>query len=460
MNNLIRTTVILGLIFVLIGHISGQVPLTLEECRTQAISYNKQLKKAGFREKEAIAEKKAVRTTFLPTFEADANFMHIRGLDDISTEGGFLPTAASAEEARQGIFTGISDVWMPGMTLELDNMTVAYGGISISQPLFAGGKIITANKMADVGVEMADMAYDLKYSEVIERTDEAFWNVAMVEANIALAEKYIEMLTETEGLMISMYEVGLQPASEKLKVTVQKNEAELQLLVIRNNLKIAKMNLNQLLGHDLEKPVLISYDSLLSPSIINMDNGVQLAYANRNELKLLEKQVTLTELDKRMILGDYLPQMGVGFQLNSTYVNNYAEDFDFTPIVAAQLSIPIFQWGQGYRKQQAAKMRIKQQEMELSRTSDLVALEVHRTKVKVEEAFEAIHIAKKNIVAAEESLEETKSSFEVGLNNTTDLLNAQANWLNAKAQHILAFAKYKVLETTWLRVTGQLASGE
>jgi outer membrane protein TolC len=278
----------------------------------------------------------------------------------------------------------------------------------------------------------------------------------MVEANIDLSEKYIEMLTETEDLMISMYEVGLQPASEKLRVSVQKNEAELQLLIIKNNYKIAKMNLKQVLGMNLNQPIQISYNALSDFALMDLSNGSEIAATNRNELKLLEKQIQLAELDKKMIQSDYLPQLGLGIQYTGAYVEDFREDIEFNPMVAAQLNIPIFQWGQGRKKKQAAQFKIKQNEMDWSRTSDLINLEVQQTKVRVEEAYEAISIAEKNIVAAEESLEETKSSFEVGMNTTTDLLNAQADWLNAKAQQIQAVAQYRVLETSWKRVTGGL----
>lgn len=452
--------IVLILIIAFSGSVSAQKVLTIEECRTQAIDFNKQLKKANFQKQEAEAQQKAARTAYLPAIGADINLMQLIDMEGISTSGNFLPTAESAEAAERGEFTGLSDVWMPGMSLELGNMSVIYGGLTLSQPIYAGGKIVAANNMADAGLEMAGMAYNLKYSEIIELTDKAFWNVAMVTANIKLAEKYIEMLVETEDMMIAMYEVGLQPASEKLKVSVQKNEAELRLMMAKNGLRIAKMNLNQVLGFDLKTVINISYDSVSNIRLIDLTNGTTMAEANRNELKLLEKKVELATLDRKMIAGDYLPQLGVGIQYTSAYAKDYREKIQFSPIVAAQLTIPIFQWGQGQKKKKAAYYKIKQNEMELSRSTDLVNLEVNNTEVRVEEAYEAIIIARKNIGAAEESLDETKSSFEVGLNSTTDLLNAQAQWLNAKVQEIQAVARYKVLETTWKRVTGRLVPGE
>lgn len=446
------------ILFLLISNVlHAQKMMSLEECREQAIVYNKQLKKATYQINEAEAQVKAAKTAYLPSISADANYMRLFDMDDVSTPGGFLPTAESEAAALNGEFSGLSDVWMPGTNIELGNMSVFYGGLSVSQPLYAGGKIIASNKMAGAGLDIANLSYDLKYGDVIELTDKAFWSIAMVEANIGLANKYIEMLADLEETMIAMYELGLQPASERLRVSVQKNEADLQLMIIKNNLKIAKMNLNQILGNALEDSIHIVYDSLANLQLIDLSNGSSLAMMNRNELYILKKQVEISEYDKNIIAADYLPQLGVGFQYMGNYVDNFREELTFTPILAAQLTIPIFQWGQGHHRRKAAEFKIRQNETELSRTTDLINLEVAQVKVRVEEAYEVILIAKKNIIEAEESLSETKSSFDVGLNSTTDLLNAQGDWLNARAHHILAIAQYKILETSWEKVTGQLA---
>jgi outer membrane protein TolC len=137
-------------------------------------------------------------------------------------------------------------------------------------------------------------------------------------------------------------------------------------------------------------------------------------------------------------------------------VKDLYENTDFRTLVAAQVSIPIFQWGQGKKKQRAAQLRIDQAENDLQHTNDLIKLEVMQVQVQVEEAYESILLAQENIDEAKESLEETQASFEVGLNTTTDLLNAQAQWQDAQAQLIQAVARFNVLKTSWERVTGNL----
>ncbi len=433
--------------------------LTLAECRAMALDYNKQLKLAHYQSQEAEQNKKVARTAYLPTLSADGTLMHRPESIEFNTAGGFLPTAESEADALAGNYSGLSNVYSPGMSMSMDNLTLFMGGLSLEQPIFTGGKIYYSNKQADLGVEMTKYAYELKHDEVIELIDKAFWQVAMVEANIKLAESYITMLKELEEQMIDMYDLGLSPASEKLKVSVQKNDAELQLMKAKNGLRISKMYLNQVIGRDLNAEVNIFYDNP-ETNLFDMANGVDMALTNRNELKLMNKQIELSEYDKKIARSDYLPTAGVSLQYSTFYVSDIYEDGGFSPMIAGKVSIPLFAWGQGVKKQKAAEFVIKQKEEELNRTNDLISLEVMQVQVQIEEAYEEISIAKENISEAEESLDETKASFDVGLNTTTDLLNAQADWQNAKSQLISAVANFKLLETQWAKVTGTLYSAK
>ena len=443
-------------LFAVFGNTFAQKVMTLEDCREQAIAFNKELKNAALQNREAQVNQEVARTAYLPSVGFSSSLMHRPGMDAINMPGHFLPTADSEDAALNGDFSGTSNVWSPGINIDLGSLTLINSGFEVTQAIYAGGKIRYSNKQADAGVTIADMALNMKYSEVIEETDKAFWQVATVEENIIIAEEYIKMLTELEEQMTAMYEVGLQPASEKLRVTVKKNEADLNLLKARNGLKVAKMYLNQILGQPLDTEIKISRDANPEVKLFNLEDGLVQASNKRNELKILEKQKEISELDAKITRADYLPTIGVSAQYTSFWVKDLYEEIDFQPMLAAQVSIPIFQWGQGKKKQRAAQLKVQQAETDLQHTNDLINLEVMQVKVQVEEAYESILLAQKSVAEAEESMSETEASFEVGLNTITDLLNAQAQWVQAKAQLTQTIASFEVLKTRWKSVTGKL----
>ncbi len=454
----IFSTVIL--IVVMFGVSFGQKVMTLEECREQAVQFNKELKNATLQNKEAKVNKEVARTAYFPALSGALSGVYSPREIDYSFGGTFLPTAGSLEAARAGNYTGLSNVYFPEVGLHMDNVTLFNGGLSLDQPVYAGGKIRYTNKQADAGVDIAGYALTLKYSQVIENTDQAFWNVAMVQENIKIAEEYIKMLTEFEDQMSAMYKVGLQPASEKLKVSVQKNEAELKLIKAKNGLKVAKMYLNQTLGQPLETDIRIKYDTLANVQILNMDNGAKFAANNRSELKILGKKKEISEYSKKITRADYLPTIGVSAKYSSYWINDLQENVKFHPYLAAQVSIPLFKWGQGAKKQRAAQLRVEQAQTDLEHTNDMINLEVLKVKTQVEEAYQSVLLARRNVAEAKESLSETRASFDVGLNTTTEMLNVQAQWQSAQSQLTNAIARYRILQTTWKRVTGSLYQPE
>ncbi len=455
MNNLIKQIFTTTFCIIAIGSISGQKIMTLEDCRQQAVEYNKELKKAKYQVQEAVSNQKTARTAYLPSVSAKSSIMYMPDMENISMPGGFLKTAVSAEAAQNGEFSGTSNVWSPGINLELENLYLITGQVSVTQPVYVGGKIKYSNKQADAGIDIYKFNYNIKYAEIIEQTDKAYWNLVSVEANTKLIEKSIEMLTEIEDKMNDMFNIGLTPLSEKLKVSVQKNDAELNLLKARNGLRVSKMYLNHLIGQDLNIDIQVVNTLDENADIFNK-MGSDASASNRNEFKILNKQLEISEYDKKIIQSEYLPQIGVSASYSTYYVNNLLEDISFHPNLSGQISIPIINWGQSKHKKDAARMKIKQAEIELDNTSELLDLEIQQVKIQIQETYEAIIIAKKNLTEAKVSLDETKASFEAGLNTVSELLNSQMSWQSANNQLIGILAQYQLLQTTWQRVTGNL----
>ncbi len=436
--------------------VSAEEVLTIEKCRDMAVEHNHQLKKARLQKEESLENIKTARTAALPSLSADASWTYMMNLDDISMPGSFLKTATSEEAANRGEFTGTSDIWMPGLEFQLGNISFLTANLTVSQSVYAGGKIKYMNKQADEGAKIASLAYNLTYSDVIEQTDRAYWNLVAIDAQVDLAKTYIEMLTELEKQMSDMHEVGLVPASEKLKVSVQKNEAELNLLRAKNALKVSEMYLNQIIGRDLNMKVFVNDQLKYSVPSFNAGVSVSDAAEGRDELKVLDRQLKISEYDKKIIQSDHLPQLGVGASYYTFFTNKLEDDGDFQPTVSAQLSIPLFNWGQSKSKRNAARLRIHQLETERRNTEELINLEIQQAKIKVEEAVETILIAKRNTEEAKENLNETKNSFEVGLNTTTEMLDAQAYWQSAHTQMIRALVEFEIAQTGWNKAIGNI----
>ena len=322
-------------------------------------------------------------------------------------------------------------------------------------PIYAGGQIRYANKMADKGVEIAGQAYQLQSDEVVYNTDNAYWQIVAFKEQLKVAYKYFEMLDSLEQQMTYMYELGLTPKSEQLIVTVQKNEAQLNLMKAENAFKIMKMNLCQIVGLDLNTNIDVSDSLNNDPSLLVMSNSVDQALLNRSELKMLDGQVSISELQKKTDMSAYKPQLGAQVSYGYTEVPDVFDGETLTQ-ASAQLSIPLVHWREKKHKKNAARLRVEQARLQLDETKEFVQLEVQQYMIRVNEAYEAILLARKSKDEADESLSEVTASFEAGLNTTTDVLNAQAAWQNANAELLNALASYEIAKTAYFKGIGQL----
>lgn len=424
----------------------AQKSLSIEESRALAIEYNKTLKVSALQKVEAEAQKKEAFTNYLPSLEASGTGMYFPTMDDMTIPSMTFPSASNPDV--------LSDAMFPGYDLDTKGLSVLTGAVNMQQPIYAGGKIRLANKMASTGMEISEQAFQLKKAEVILNTDEAYWNLVAMHEKVILAEKYVQMLDSLESTLIDSYEIGLVPKSEQLKVTVKKNDAQLNLLRARNGYRIMQMNLCQIIGVALNTEIKLTEEVDENPILPDVSDGVNKALAERQELKILGGQTEISKYKKQLVNAEFLPQLGaqVGYQYYK--VGNLIDQGNMA--VSASLSVPIFHWNEKKHKKYAAQSRLDQANLNLSNTEELLQLEVQQVMIKLQEGYEYVLLSNKNKQEAQESLEETEASFEVGLNTTTDLLNAQAAWQNALTQQISSLTEFEVLKTRYQKAIGLL----
>lgn len=428
----------------------AQELITLEKAREMALEYNKTLKVADLKRQEAGANQKQARTAYLPMIDANGTVMFMPQLDNVEVPGFHLPTADNS-----GNITGLSDVYFPGVSIETERLRLYQAQLGMQIPIYAGGRIRYANKMADKGVEIAQQAYQLETEQVVLNTDMVYWQMVALKENLKVANKYIIMLDSLESRLKAMYDIGLVPKSEQLKVSVQKNEAELNLMRANNAYQLVQMNLCQTIGLPLNSTIEMDGKLNENPEMISLEGALFKALNGRSELHILDKQVEINDYKKKTISAEYRPSLGAQVSYGYTHVPNLITD-QFMTTASAQLSIPIIHWGEKKHKMDAARFQMQQSELKLEETREFIQMEVQQYMLQLSESYESIFLAKKGKLEAEENLEEVKVSYEAGLNTTTDLLNAQASWQKAQAELLTALANYEIAKTTFYKGIGQL----
>jgi outer membrane protein TolC len=349
---------------------AGQETMTLQQCREMALRKNENLKVAGKQLEKAEMQKAIARTYRLPNFSATG--MGIYQNKDFEMEL-ILPTQKPnllTGELEPNLLidpsTGFPVVgpdgnpvfnmyaWLP-LNVSLSGAYVA--GITMEQPVYAGGKISAGNKMADLGIEMAGENLTMQQLNTLEEADKAYWTYISVSENVWLARQSVNMLEEIVQKARNAHEVGMANRNDLLKAQVEYNSARLDLQKAQNGLELSRMELCRVTGLPFETGI-TALDTIIPVNISSERIMGNEQVEQRPEYRLMQKNITLQEQNIRLVKADFMPVAGIQAGYNHIGGIGFSgTDFSNTSLnVLASVKIPLFHWGEGLKKVNAAKI--------------------------------------------------------------------------------------------------------
>ena len=450
--------------------LKAQEKLTLQQCRKMALQKNEDLKMAGKQFEKAKTEKAAAKTLRLPKISASGTGIYLnKDFEQELTLPTQKPNPQTGElepNYRINPATGQPVMgpdgnpvfnmyaWLP-LTVSLKGTYLA--SVMLEQPIYTGGKINAGNEMAKIGVEMADENIGFQRMNAIAETDRAYWNYISVNEKVKLAGEAVDLLNEIVEVARNSYEVGMVHKNELLKAQVEYNNATLDLQQAQNGLELSRMNLCRIIGLPLNASV-VALDTLIEvekPELISAEGFV----TERPEYRLLEKNIRLQDENIRLTKADFLPTAGLqagysylgGLDVGGDAISNSGLN------VMASLKIPIFHWGEGVKKINAAKIDKEITELKLEKNKQLLQLEIEQARLNLKVSYQRIQMSEKALQQAGENLRVTRDNYEVGMETLSELLMAQTNWQEAFSHLIDAKTDFKLKETAWLKATGRLS---
>ena len=456
-----RIIVLVGLL-VCSGYASSQQTLTLEECRNLAIQNNKELQMSGEKVKAANEERKAAFTKYFPQLSAMGGYMwnqkdiNLLDMDALSAKlGSALGPLAQLPVFGQ-LMGGIDDVQ------HLDVQNIWVGGVSLVQPVFMGGKIVSYNQITKYARELAESMNDLQLQEVIYKTDETYWQVISLVNKKKLADAYVGLLRKMDSDVTAMIAEGVATQADGLSVKVKLNEAEMAQTKVDNGLALSRMLLSQICGLPLDEPLALADDNIENFPVYSSDAtaNVNEAFANRDELKSLELAAKIYQKKERIVLADMLPNVALSANYlvtNPNAFNGFKNEFAGMFNVGVMMKVPLSGWWEGTYKRNSARAETRIQMLQLMEAREKVELQVNQSVYKVNEANKKLTASSRNMENAEENLRHANLGFEEGVIPALNLMEAQTAWVSARSSLIDAQIEVKLTEVYLSKAMGKLS---
>jgi len=480
----------------------AQQLLTLDSCRAMAVRHNKQLSIAKVKKEVATNVRKAARTKYLPHVSAVGTYQYtsreISLLNDnqkqglttmgttlgngingaMNTEGQAIITdlvkngtitmeqakaiGQTVTEASGNIATALNGIGQQIVdAFRTDTRNLFVGSIMLTQPIFMGGKITAANRLADIAEDFADNSAEASLQTTLQSIDNTYWLVVSLKNKKRLAEGYRDLVKKLDDDVAKMIREGVATRSEGLSVSVKVNEAEMKVTQANDGLVLAKMLLCQLCGLPLDSEIQLADEDVKDLTTIVEEQTVSTdsIAMHRPELRMLSNAVDMSEQTVKLVRADYLPHLALtgGYAIsNPNLFNGFQKKFGGVWNIGVLLNVPLWNWGEGAYKVRAAKGASTIANMELADVTEKIQLQVNQSQFKVSEAQKKLTMAQSNIDKAQENLRCANVGFEEGVINATTVMEAQTAWLQAQSQKIDAVIDVKMSQVDLKKALGVL----
>ena len=477
---------------------NAQQVLCLDSCRAMALRNNKTLSASRMQLDLAHYTKKAARTKYLPHISALGGYeltsKPISLLSDdqktqLSSAGTTVAGAIGSDLSNA--LTGLAQqgVLTPDQAQHLGSMFGQMGGklsnavdhlgqkvvdafdtntrqmyaisVMFNQPVYMGGAISAANRMADISEMMAQNGIDQSVQNTLHSIDQAYWMVVSVKHKKNLAESYLAVVKKLDDDVQKMIKEGVATRSDGLKVAVRVNEAEMSLTQADNGLALSKMLLCQLCGLPADADITLTDEDSenLTASVTTEPINTLEAMENRPEMRMLQNSIDLSRQSTKLVRAAFLPQVlltGGYLATNPNVYNGFQRKLSGVWNVGVMVRVPLWNWMEGSYKVRASKIATSMLELQRQDIGEKIELQVSQSQFKVNEANKRMAMAMKNVENAEENLRCANIGFKEGVLQTTDVMAAQTAWLQAQSQKIDAEIDVKLSQVNLRKALGVL----
>jgi len=388
-------------------------PLTLQQAVRIALEKNPLRKAAVADTRVSSADVREARSFLMPrvTFSETAT----RGNDPVYVFGSRL---------RQQRFTA-DDFSLNKLNtpLPLGNFSTRFEGTWSLFDSFASWHGVNRAKQMN---EAAGHQLERTEQEIVFRVVDAYYGALLATKRRDLAEQAIKTSQSILDRSQSRFDSGLVVESDLLTAKVRMAERRQELIRARNNLDLARAELNNALGMPMDN-LFQPTETLTEPAlpIPVLQDVEKRALTNRPDLKRIQSEEAAQRESVAIAKSSFGPRVNafVGWEMdNPTFLaggggNNW--------LGGVEVRIELFQGGA--KRAELARERALQEKVTAMKqvASDGARLEVRRAYYNLDSARQEVDVARVAIAQAQDSLRINQDRYDGGLTTVTDLLGAE-----------------------------------
>ena len=347
-----------------------------------------------------------------------------------------------------------------GNQVKIGNPWQTSAGISVTQQLF-NQSVFIGLKAAKTTREFYAINQQLTNENLIEKVATAYYQVYQTQQKLKTVETNLNSTTKTRDIIEGLYKSGLAKKIDLDRTNVAVNNLKASKQQILEVLQLQEHSLKFMIGMDINKAIVMPEDTFdAAPALLGNEASVE----NRTEIKVINKQLELLELDRKAKKAEYYPTLALSGNFGYTGVGKefpwFSKDehtfYYSAASIGLSLNIPVFNGFSTRAKLRQADVNIRKAEVEKREAELAISLDIENAKTQINNSLITINTQKENVDLAKSVLENTQNNYKYGLSTLTDLLDAEKAYADAQNNYTNALLEYKIAEIKLIKSRGEL----
>ena len=387
-----------------------------------------------------------------------------RALPNISGSGGLNYNPLLQKSALPGALNPTN----PGETF-----LVAFGqkwnaniGVSVTQNIFDQA-VFTGLKAAKSTKEFYQLNVQLTEEQVMEKVATSYYQVLVQRQQTINVDSNISTTNKTRNIIQGLFENGLGKKIDVDRLDVKISNLESQRQQIVNAVAVYENQLKFFIGMPITQQIKIENENISVENLGEILLTDASVLNSRSEILILQKQAQLLAYQRKSVIAEYYPTLGLSGSYSYQGVSNKfpvfkgatkgANWFDVAT-VGLNLRVPLFNGNATKSRVKQSEISIRKLQEDINQTNQSLQLDFENAKTQINNSIIILNRQERNETLAKSVMENTNNNYTQGLATLTDLLDAQNALFEARNSYNASLLDFRLAEIKLIKAQGNLRS--
>ena len=427
---------------VVVSAMAQTTSLSFDDALLLGMDRNPAVVASDYAEQAAHRERQAAIGLFMPQISIKGAYTHFN--KDIKID--FNPMISSLSPI---LGEGLAALGLD-LSYPLQRRNTAFLGGDVVVPIFAGGKVWTANKAAKINEERTlEQSRQVRAALTVEIV-ERYFGVELARRGVAIREEAVQVVEQHLRDVVLLEKEGMAVASERLYVEYRLAEAERDLQRARLQLETAQQALQTSIGAN--SAIAPSTPMFMLSQIEPLEYFRAMAKLYNPQLGEVDKVRELARMNLRLHYADFFPELvAMG---GMVFCDHQLSPLVPRMAVGVGLNFKLFNGLNREYKASAARLQLRRVEaLERGAEQDILLL-VESLYNEVEAILATVPAVERSERFAEEFLRAKSNAFREGMATATDVVDAALNLSRARLERVQIAYEFDIALARLLEASG------